>query len=61
MGWSNQIVGARSLHNVSKSYVNVINTITTFVETTPPTNNIKNENVLTQYSIKQLFKVSGEK
>ena len=53
MGWSNLIVGYHDLHNVSKAYVNVVNTIATFVEPTTPNNIITKETILTQYSIKQ--------
>ena len=35
MGWINLIMGSRALHNVSKAYANVFNSITTFVEPTP--------------------------
>ena len=31
MGWSNLIVGARDLHNIIVAYVNVINSITNFL------------------------------
>ena len=63
MGWSNLIVGYRAHHNVSMSYVNVANAITTSVEPTPPTNIITNETIRTQYSIKkgiQIFRQKGE-
>ena len=60
-GWINLIVGARALHNVATTFVNVVNAIDTFVEPNPPTNIIKNETILTQYSIKQGLKVSGKK
>ena len=45
MGWSKLIFGAFSLHDVAKSYdnvVNVINSIATFVEPNPSTNIITN-------------------
>ena len=53
MRWINLVVGARSLHNADKSYVDIVNAITTFVEPTSPTNIITNETILTQKSIKQ--------
>ena len=61
MGWSNLIVGSLALHNVAKAYINAVNNITTFVEPNPPTNIITNENILTQYSIKQGIKVFDKK
>ena len=61
MGWSNLILGVRDLHNVIMAYVNAINFITTIVETTPPSNIITNETILTQYSIKQLIQIFGKK
>ena len=57
MGWSNLIFVSHALHNVSKAYVNAVNSMSTFVEPTPPTNIIKYETILTQYSIKQGLKV----
>ena len=51
MGWSNPIVGDCALHKFSKTYVNVVNTITTFIELTTPTTIITNDTILTQYSI----------
>ena len=57
MGWSNLIVGSHVLQNVANAYVDVVNDIATFVEPTPPTNIIKNETTLTQYSIKQEMKL----
>ena len=56
MGWNNLIVGSNEIHSVAKAYVNVVNAITSFVKTTPPTNIITNETILTQYSIKQGLK-----
>ena len=49
IGWINLIVGAWSLHNILKAYVNAI---TNFVEPNPPTNIVTNDTILTQYSIK---------
>ena len=63
MGRRNLIVGARDLQNVAVAYVEVVNTITTFVEPTPQTNILKNETILTQYIIKhgiQLFQQKGK-
>ena len=57
MGWKNLIVGARTLHNFANAYINVINVITTFIGTTPPTNIITDDNILNQYNMKQGFKV----
>ena len=54
--WINLIVGSYALHNVTKAYENVVNSIATFVQSTPPTNIITNETNLTQYSIKQGLK-----
>ena len=59
--WSYLIVGYHDLHNVSKAYENFFNAITTLVEPTPPTNIITNENILTQYSIRQGLNVLGRK
>ena len=56
MGWSNLIVGSHAIDSVVKAYVNAANAISTFVETTPPTNIIRNDNILTHYSIKQGLK-----
>ena len=61
MVYSNLIVGSHALHSVAKAYVNVVNAISTFVESTPPTNIITNGTILTQYSIKQGIKVFGIK
>ena len=61
MGWNNLIVGSNEIHSVAKSYVNVVNAITSFVQPTPPTNIITNKTILTQYSIKQGPKVFGMK
>ena len=61
MEWRNLIVGARSLHNITGAYVNVVNSITTFVEPTTPTNIITHENILTQYSIKQGLQIFWKK
>ena len=61
MGWKNLIFGSNELQSVAKSYINVVNAITSFVKPTPPTNTITNETTLTQYSIKQGLKVFGNK
>ena len=61
MGWNNLIVVSDEIHSVSKSYVNVVNSINYFVKPIPPTNIITNETILTQYSIKQVLKVFGKK
>ena len=55
------IVGCHALYSVAKAYVNILNSIATFVEPTPPTNIITNETILTQCIIKQGFKVFGKK
>ena len=55
------IVVSHALHNVAKAYVNEVNDITTFFETTTPTNIITNKTILNQYSIKQVLKVFGKK
>ena len=52
MDWNNLIVGYHALHSVAKAYVNVVNSIFTFVEPTPPTNIITNDTIHNQYSIK---------
>ena len=49
MGWKILIVVSNELHSVVKSYSNVVNAISTFVEPTPPTNIIKNDTILNQY------------
>ena len=46
MVWNNLIVGSHVLHSVVKVYVNISNAIDTFVEPTPTTNIITNENIL---------------
>ena len=61
MGWNNLIVGSNEIHSVAKAYVNVVDSITSFVKPTPPTNIITNETILTQYIIKQGLKVFGKK
>ena len=38
MDWRKLVVGSHDLHNVVKAYTNAVNTITTFVEPTPPNN-----------------------
>ena len=53
---NNLIVGSHSLHNFSKTCVNVVNVIATFIEPTPTTNIITNETNLIQYSTKQGLK-----
>ena len=55
-GWNNLIVGSNELHIVAKAYINVVNAITSFVQTTPPT-----KNIMTQYRIKHGLKVFGKK
>ena len=57
MLWNNLIVGSNELHIVAKAYVNVFYAISTFVKNTPPTNIITNENIMTQYSIKEGLKL----
>ena len=59
MGWNSLIFGSNEIHSVTKSYVNVANSITSFVKPTPPTNIITNETILTQYRINQGLKVFG--
>ena len=61
MGQNNLIVGSNELHSVEKSYINVVNAITSFVKTIPPKNIITNKTILTQYSINQGLKVFGRK
>ena len=61
MGWNNMIVGSNELHSVAKSYINVVNAITSSVKPTPPTNIVTNETILTQYIINQGLKVFGNK
>ena len=61
MGWINLLVGDLALQNVAKTYVNVFNSITTFVEPNPPTKIITNEVILTQYIIKKGIKVFEKK
>ena len=57
MVWNNLVFGSHALHNVANLYVNFVNDIATFVDPTPPTNLIKNDTILTKYSIKQGLKV----
>ena len=57
MSWINLIVNSHALHNVAGAYLNTVNDIATFVETTPQTNIITHEIILTQYIIKQGIKV----
>ena len=47
MVWKNLIVSSNEIHSDAKAYVNVVNAITSFVKTTPPTNIINNEAILT--------------
>ena len=54
-------VGSNELHSFVKTYVNVVNSISTFVKLAPPTNTIANNTILTQYSINKWLKVFGEK
>ena len=61
MGWNNLIVGSNEIHIVAKSYINVVNAITSFVKPTPTTKIITNETILTQYIINQVLKVFGNK
>ena len=61
MGWNNLIVGSNEIHSVAKSYVNVVNAITSFVKPTPSTNIITNNTILTQYSINQVLEVFVKK
>ena len=61
MVWINLIVGAHDLHNITMEYVNVVNSIATFVEPTPSTNIITNETILTQYNIKHGIQIFGQK
>ena len=61
MGWNKIIVGPNEIHSVAKSYINVVNAITSFVKPTPPTNIITNKTILNQYSIKKGLKVFGKK
>ena len=48
MGWINLIVGAHAFHNIMNAYVNVVNSVATFVEPTQSTNIIKKDTILTQ-------------
>ena len=59
MGWNNIIVVSNKLHSVAKAYVNVVNSINSFVKPTPPTNIITNKTILTQFRIKKGFNVFG--
>ena len=61
MVWSNLIIGARSLHIFAIAYVNVVNSIANFVESTTQTNTIKKEAILNQYSTKQGIQYLGKK
>ena len=61
MGWNNLIFGSNEIHSVAKDYINVVNAITYFVKSKPPTNIITNETILTQCSINQVLKVFGKK
>ena len=46
---------------LQKSYINIVNDISTFVEPNPLTNIITNKTIIPQYSIKQGIKVFGKK
>ena len=61
MGCSNLIVGSNKIHNVTKAYTNVVNSITSIFKPTPPTNITTNYSMIMQYSIKQRIKVFGKK
>ena len=61
MGWKKIIVGSNELHRVAKSYVKVADDISNFFRSTPPTNTINNDTILTQCSIKQGLKVFDKK
>ena len=61
MGWNNLIIGSNELNSVAKSYVNVVNDISTFYGHIPSNNIITNETILMQCSIKQGLKVFGKK
>ena len=61
MGWNNLILGYNELYSVAKAYINVVNYIDSFVKPKPPTNIITNETTLSQYRIKQVLKVFGNK
>ena len=61
MVWIKPIVGACDLHNVVMVYIKVVNTIANIIEPTPPTKIITNENILTQYIIKQGLLIFGQK
>ena len=58
---NNLNVGSHALNSVARAYFNVINDISTFVETNPPTNIIKNKTILKQYIIKHGIKDFGKK
>ena len=58
---NNPIVGSNELHSVAKSYVSVVNAITSFVKPAPPTKIITNYTILNQYIIEQVIKVFGKK
>ena len=61
MGCNNLIVGAHALHNVTKANVNILNSISTFVDPNTPTNIITHYTFLNKYSIKQGLKGFGKK
>ena len=61
MGWRNLTVGARSIHDISMAYINVVKSIATFVEPNPPTNINTNETILTQFNINQVLKIFIQK
>ena len=57
MEWNNLIFGSNELHSIERAYVNVVNAISFLFKTTPPTNIITNNTILTQYSIKHGIKL----
>ena len=59
MGWINLIISSHTLHSAAKAYVNVVNSISTSVESNPSTNIITNDTIFTHYSIKQERKFFG--
>ena len=61
MEYNNLVVGSHTIYNFTKDYINVLNDIFTFIDTTPPTNIITNETILTQYIIRQEIKVFCKK
>ena len=61
MGYNNLIVGSNEIHSAAKAYIKVVNAISSFTKSTPTTNIITNNTILTQYSIKKGLKVFGKK